>query len=86
MRKSKWHNNHYQAPHNPLAPPPKTTDPVVEPAPSPYPGGMASDPAAALANEIVTNIKGAYDRLRLEQAEPDLVGSVAISIRRFVDA
>jgi hypothetical protein len=47
----------------PTTPPnaPAGAAPAVAP-PSPYPGGMASDPAVALANEIVTNIKGAYEK------------------------
>ena len=61
------------------------------------PGGMASDPAAALANEIVTNIKGAADRFKqqiestpalkalMDQAGDDLTAGVAKTIRTFVD-
>jgi hypothetical protein len=71
----------------PLAAPPNApAGAATPPAPSPYPGGMASDPAVALANEIVTSIKGAFEKARLELVDEGLVGSVAQSIRRFADA
>lgn len=83
-----------------------TQQPAPAPAPAPeqpkpatpaYPGGMASDPAAALANEIVTNIKGAAERFKtavenapalkalLDQSSDNLTAEVAQSIRRFAD-
>jgi hypothetical protein len=69
-------------------PPPKVSDDGPAPAPvapAAYPGGMASDPAAATANEIVVNIKGAIEKMRLE-LPPDLVGSVAAAIRGLVNS
>jgi len=87
-----------QAPqsHNP-ANPPNATAPGTAPPHTSYPGGMASDPALALANEIATNIKGAPDRFRsqmenapalkalFDQSEGDLLSSIAQAIRRFAD-
>jgi hypothetical protein len=84
-------------PQHPSNPPPVAPGAVAPTTPA-YPGGMASDPANALANEIVTNIRGSADRLRsriesnpalkaaLEQGDDDLVASVAQSIRRAIDA
>lgn len=81
----------------PTAHPPGAPTPAAEqPKPS-VPGGMASDPALAVANEIVTNIKGAADRFRtqventpalkalMDQTQGDLVAGVADTIRKFVD-
>jgi hypothetical protein len=87
--------------HNPAAPPPKAND-IDGPAPAPvapatYPGGMASDPAAALANEIITNLRGAPDRLRsrvdstpalkavMDQIDSDTMSNIAQSIRTLIN-
>jgi hypothetical protein len=79
--------------------PPASGGPGTFAPPTPaHPGGMASDPVGALANEIVTNIRGAPDRLRsqiestpalkslFDQANENVVAEIAQSIRRFVDA
>jgi hypothetical protein len=84
--------------HNPANPPPGAPPaPAPAPAAPGYPGGMASDPAVALANEIVTSLRGAPDRMRsvidntpalkavMDQAEQGLVADIALTIRRFVD-
>jgi hypothetical protein len=80
---------------------PSNTTPPAGSTPPPYsahPGGMASDPANALANEIVTSITGAGERFRsqvestpalkslFDQANTSLVAEVTQTIRRFVDA
>jgi hypothetical protein len=97
-------------PHNPANPPnvgapatpgvhPAAPTPVApgDAAPTPFPGGMASDPAVALANEIMTNIKGAPDRFRsqvdntpalkalMEQSNNDLISGISQSIRNLVN-
>lgn len=68
-------------PHTTSAPAANTAAPPAAPPPSPVPGGMASDPAVALATELFSSMKGSADR----KEEPD-IGSIAQTIRRFVDA
>lgn len=79
-------------PTHPASPAPAEAKPAT-PA---HPGGMASDPAAALANEIVTNIKGAKERFDrqvestpalkalMDQAGANLTAEIAQTIRAFV--
>ena len=72
--------HHTQADTEHTAPPPPPSAP-------PSPGGMASDPSIALANQIVTSIKGAMDKARQESTDAvmgNLVGEVAASIRSFM--
>jgi hypothetical protein len=89
-----------QQPH-PTTPPtsvPTSPSPASPPPATHAPGGMASDPAGALANEIVTNVKGASERFRsqiesnpalkslFDQSNDSLVAEITQTIRTFVDS
>ena len=74
-----------------------TPSPTPSPTPT-YPGGMASDPAVALANDIVSSIRGEQDRFRTiienspelkaawDKANVDTAAEVAMTVRRFINA
>lgn len=73
-------------------PHPTTPSPAAEPAKPPaapgVPGGMASDPAIAVANEIVSTIKGSMEKARKEVADKEgasLTAEIAQTIRIFVN-